>query len=746
MATVFRATDPVLKRDVAIKVMHGHLAADPAFVGRFRHEAQAVAALRHPNIVKVYDFGNEGDSYFMVMEFVDGPTLASLLGVPAGKGDAVSARRGARLSTGEILRIFLPLCSAIDYASSRGMIHRDIKPANVLITPDGEPVLTDYGIAKIMGATSLTASGTVVGSARYMSPEQVQGFPTDHRTDVYSLGVVLFEALSGRVPYDADTTASILAQHISAPVPSVLALNAELPLEVQPVMERALAKEPEGRYQHAGDLAAALYGVLTAVPTAAPGPAATPRVEPSALAATVLVRPVVPAGPDRLPAGPVAAPVTGLAPGSTPVSADGGVAGAGVKQPVEVRQSAEVWGSVPDWPGAGFDRGRRSRHKGVLMGAAVAAVVVVAVVMAVLLTRSGKEAADSTTTSVATGTTASAETEAAALREAARLIGEGDAILREGGVEEAIVRYEAALDADPDNTRAHSQLGIAYYLHGDYTYEQTQMQMMWATKGDPADAQAWAFLGLSRLGAARRDKADSSLAEEACRRAIEVDDQSGPAHGFLGRVLVYQGRDDDALVETETALGLRPDDPWVQTSAGWVNKWLGDWQAALPYDQKAVESRPVWASFILLLGEDLRELARYDEAEAHYQMVVDLDQGHRVSGYTNLGYCQWKSKDSVAAIASLKEALALDQDADAAHWAIGAIWDEQKDYSAALPHLQRAVDLEADNANYHAWLGDCLFWMERYEESRAAVDAALALSPDFEWAQQLSGSLAEKGY
>ena len=282
MATVYRAHDPVLDREVAIKVMHGHLAADPAFVGRFQHEAQAVAALSHPNIVKVFDFGTEVDSYYMVMELIDGSTLANLL---TERAAAASPGRGAALSSKEILRIFPPLCSAVDYAGARGMVHRDIKPANVLLTAQGDPVLTDYGIAKLMGATSYTVAGMVMGSAHYMSPEQVQGFPTDVRSDIYSLGVCLFEALAGRVPYDAETTASILAQHLSAPIPPAQRLNPNLPADIQAVVDKVLAKEPENRFQKATALATALQTILSL-----PGTSTTGTRPVQNLAATVIVQ------------------------------------------------------------------------------------------------------------------------------------------------------------------------------------------------------------------------------------------------------------------------------------------------------------------------------------------------------------------------------------------------------------------------------------------------------------------------
>ena len=232
MATVYRATHPGLEQTVAVKVLHAHMASDPDLLGRFQREAQAVAALRHPNIVRVVDFDCIDNVYFMVMEYVDGLTMSEHLSdIAAG---------GQRMPVAEVLRLFEPLCSAVDYAHGQGMIHRDIKPSNVLLTAQGEPVLTDYGIAKMIGVTQHTATGTVMGSAYYMSPEQAQGVAVDGRTDIYSLGVMLYESLTGRVPYEGDTLATVLVKHITAPVPAVCPFNADLPPLVDGLMRVAL--------------------------------------------------------------------------------------------------------------------------------------------------------------------------------------------------------------------------------------------------------------------------------------------------------------------------------------------------------------------------------------------------------------------------------------------------------------------------------------------------------------------------
>ncbi len=186
MATVYRARHPGLGQEVALKVLHSHLAADPSFVGRFQTEARAVAGLRHPNIIRVLDFDFINDTYFIVMEYIAGETLA--------ERTARFADQGQYPDLPEAVRLFSPLCSALDYAHRQGMIHRDIKPTNILLTQEGDPVLTDFGIARILGSARYTQTGFVVGSAHYMSPEQAQDLTSDPRSDLYSLGVVLFDS------------------------------------------------------------------------------------------------------------------------------------------------------------------------------------------------------------------------------------------------------------------------------------------------------------------------------------------------------------------------------------------------------------------------------------------------------------------------------------------------------------------------------------------------------------------------
>lgn len=250
MAEVYKAYQPGLDRYIGIKVLHGHLVDDQDFIGRFEREALAIGKLRHPNIVQAVDFDRDGDTYFMAMEFIDGPTLK----------DEVKARKAANqpFTLPEVARIFGALCSAIDYAHGRGMVHRDIKPANVMINEEGQVVLTDFGIARIMGATQYTQTGALSGTPAYMSPEQGQGERGDERSDIYSLGVMLYEMVTGMVPFDADTPFAVIMKHISEPLPLPTKVNPAIPEAVERVVLKAMSKVPDDRYQTAGDMARAL--------------------------------------------------------------------------------------------------------------------------------------------------------------------------------------------------------------------------------------------------------------------------------------------------------------------------------------------------------------------------------------------------------------------------------------------------------------------------------------------------------
>ena len=255
MSSVYRASDQNLKRAVAVKIIHPHLTKKPEFVQQFEQEATAVAQLRHQNIVRVYDFKRDQGIYYMVLEYIPGETLAEKL--------AALNQADMRLPLTEGVRIAINLCDAVDYAHQRRMIHRDIKPQNIMLNLLNEPILMDFGITKLVGQdVNNLGDEAALGSALYMSPEQVKGDPIDYRSDVYSLGIVLFEMLSGHPPFRGRSTKDILRQQVEAKLPDLHQINPNIPQTLIAIVERALEKQPERRYSNAGDMTTALQSVV----------------------------------------------------------------------------------------------------------------------------------------------------------------------------------------------------------------------------------------------------------------------------------------------------------------------------------------------------------------------------------------------------------------------------------------------------------------------------------------------------
>ncbi len=253
MSAVYRANDSNLRRVVAIKLIHSHLSSNPEFVRRFEAEATAVAQLRHPHIIQVHDYNNDGGTYYIVLEFVPGETLQQRL--------KRLSDTGRQMELDEVLGIATSIGDALTYAHERGLVHRDIKPANVMINVNDEAILTDFGIVKIVGGTQHTATGAVMGTARYMSPEQIKGLKVDAAADIYSFGVMLYEMVSGRVPFNAESVMTVMMMHVKDPVPDVRTYRPDVSAMLIAIINRALAKEPTQRYQSMAELVADLRRV-----------------------------------------------------------------------------------------------------------------------------------------------------------------------------------------------------------------------------------------------------------------------------------------------------------------------------------------------------------------------------------------------------------------------------------------------------------------------------------------------------
>lgn len=271
MADVYLARDSVLDRPVAIKVLFTEFANDPSFVERFRREAQSAANLNHPNIVSVFDWGEEGDSYFIVMEYIDGRSLSEILGTEG----PLHPVRAAEVAT--------DVAAALGFAHRNGMVHRDIKPGNVMISGNGQVKVTDFGIARAFAGgtdSELTQAGTVMGTATYFSPEQAQGLRVDPRSDLYSLGVMLYEMVVGRPPFAGENPVAIAYQHVQTPPTPPTQLVAAVPPPLEAIILKLLAKEPAQRYPDAESLRADLRRFIEGQPVGAAAAPATAAMAP----------------------------------------------------------------------------------------------------------------------------------------------------------------------------------------------------------------------------------------------------------------------------------------------------------------------------------------------------------------------------------------------------------------------------------------------------------------------------------
>jgi serine/threonine protein kinase len=274
MATVYKAYQPAMDRHVAVKVLSAHFMQDPSFVERFEREARTIARLEHPHILPVHDYGKAPDgTTYIVMRYINAGTLSDLL-------------KQGPLSVNEIVHLFSQIGDALAYAHEQGILHRDMKPSNILIDPRNQAFLTDFGLARIIEGDSHLTGSMIVGTPAYMAPEQGQGRPADKRSDIYALGVVLYEMVTGRPPFEAETPMAVMIKHMTEPLPLPSTLNPNLSPAVERVILKALAKEPEARYQSVTDMVRVLQEAVTEMPTLPSMPKPTPspiQTTPAAL-------------------------------------------------------------------------------------------------------------------------------------------------------------------------------------------------------------------------------------------------------------------------------------------------------------------------------------------------------------------------------------------------------------------------------------------------------------------------------
>ncbi|HSM57159.1 MAG TPA: protein kinase [Candidatus Sulfomarinibacteraceae bacterium] len=247
MATVYKAQDLMLRRLVAVKILHESFTGDEEFLRRFQREAHAAANLSHPNIVTVHDIGQDDHRHYIVMEYINGRTLKELIREKVGE-------TGTPLSVARTLELGIQICAGIGYAHRAGLVHCDVKPQNVLVTRDDRVKVADFGIARAMSQASVQTASMLWGTPHYFAPEQAAGEQATPASDVYAIGIILFEMLSGRLPFEADTLPALALKHMHEPPPLLSSLNPSVPVQLEQIVNKVLSKEPAGRYRTAGQL------------------------------------------------------------------------------------------------------------------------------------------------------------------------------------------------------------------------------------------------------------------------------------------------------------------------------------------------------------------------------------------------------------------------------------------------------------------------------------------------------------
>ena len=492
MATVFKAYHPALDRYVALKVLHPAFREDPQFLARFQREARIVAKLDHPNIVPIYDFAEHRGHPYLVMRFIEGETLKARL------------RKGP-LSLDEVWRVMRAVGDALSYAHKRGVLHRDIKPSNVILTPEGHVYLTDFGLARMAQAGESTLSrDMMVGTPQYISPEQAKGETNlDARIDIYSLGVVLYELLVGRVPFQGDTPYAVIHDHIFTPLPMPRDLKPDLPESLERVLLKALAKDPDDRFQTVNEMVKAFEAALQTASTVAeslPETIVAPRPpEPSAKAeAKRRVRPWVWALVG------VAAILCAVGLWTVLAGYEGGQAEPAVRTPFPSPPPGTVADPGQRW----LENARAARDQG-------------EIVRACMLYRRARDADP---------------TLEAAYLEA------GDMLLKIGDVERLLQNYLDGVAALPDSVELRRRLAETAVLVG--ATEIVDEQIAWLSQEVPDDPLIPACTGMVEL------------AEGSCETALPQFEQALAADPTMP--LALYGRGLCALIEGDTE-GARED-------------------------------------------------------------------------------------------------------------------------------------------------------------------------------------------
>lgn len=715
MAVVYKARQTDLDRIVALKILPPALTHDSGYVARFRQEAKSAARLEHPHIMPIYEVGEAGGHHYIAMKFIEGSTVKDVIHAEG----ALSVARAATL--------LAQVGDALDYAHRQGVIHRDIKPSNMMVTPEGWVYLTDFGLARGTGADTggLTMAGTVMGTPEYMSPEQAQGLPNvGPPTDIYALGVVLFELLTGAFPFNADTPMGMLAARLlQAPTPP-RDIRGDLPIAVEDVVMRALARKPEARYASASQMVAALRAAA-GIGSAEPPRPATPVAGMPAMGATIKAPAATP--PPQPPTPPYVRPAAqqaATAPTTAPQAQPALTLPAGAAAPPAARKGPSTM---------------------LVIVGALALALVAGCVGIVALGALGDDG-PTVTTAVADGDFTAA-------------LGNGDGALAEpGGLDEAIGYYAEALALRPGDPAALERIALAHSARADFAgAEEYANQLIDA--GASSDAQV--ALGYALLADTLLSQGDLVGAAAEAERALASDPEHAFAQAVQSNVLAARALQLGSVEGMDAALD----------TAGAAEDLLGD--------EGPLARALIYNNLGLTFAAEYRLSATpayLSGSEGFYESAIDaldsLALPHLNLGYLRIAEGDYEqARDSFAAALELDPALALAQSAigwsyyhegepelaaeafDAAIALDGAGFDgylgkgrlafdaagDAAAYAAAADLLRDAAERNPRSAEALAYLGEALLFQgfqsddgaakdEAYAESAEAYRAAIALN------------------
>jgi eukaryotic-like serine/threonine-protein kinase len=749
MGEVYLARDSRLQRQVAIKSLTSAGLTEPEARGRVLREARAAAALNHPNIATIHDVVEADDRAYIVMEFVEGRTLSARLAEGA-------------LPVGEAVAIGLQLAEALDAAHARGIVHRDLKPANICQTASGTIKVLDFGLARRAApstelahttATHDTFHGQTAGTPGYMAPEQVLGQLTDERTDIYSAGVVLYELLTGRRPFDGPDTLAIAVATVSADPPPLLTVNPGVPVAIAEVVARAMARDPAARYPSARALVEALTDAVAGATTAPVAPrvghaaasegplsatASRPRTRQRllaagialgivAIAAAVLATRWPRAAPETPDGVPVVAVLPFLSDGDAPAN-EALAAGFSDVLVATLSKLPEV-GVISSAATRDFrDPGRDLAHIAQSLGASFvvdASLQRVADRIRVTVTLVGagsnlvawSDHVDGTIDEVfdvqrrlATGLaeglrlrlSPASLTELSATptssREAFTDYARGRALLERpdvpGHVDGAIDAFRAAASRDPEFALAHAGLAEAYWAR----YEDT------------------------------RDTAWAPLAVAAAERAAVLDPSSPRVIVSMGRIYAGTGRTDDAVAAFQRAMALQPHDDEVHRLLGRVFERAGRAKEAQAAYERALAIRPGSWHNHSELGAFHFGAGRYADAAVSFRRVTELAPDN-AWGFVNLGAAYHAQGDRTRALEYYQRAVAISK-IETAYSNIGALLYHEGRFGEAREAFEQAIALAPRRPTYHRNLGDVLMRLGRSTEARASFERAAELATD----------------